>query len=92
MKKVLFLIAIVGSLYASSVDKCLGCHGAQFEKKALGKSLVVADMNSSKVVKALSGYKDGSYGGPMKGIMVNQVKDLNETQILEISKVISSLK
>ena len=82
MKKVLFLFALVAALYASSTDKCMGCHGKQFEKSALGKSKIVADMNVSSIVEALNGYQDGTYGGPMKGLMSAQVKDANVTVLV----------
>ena len=33
----------------------------------MGKSKVVKDMTAEEITKALTGYKDGSYGGLMKG-------------------------
>jgi len=64
-----------------SVQKCTGCHGKNFDKKALGKSKVVSEMKYSEIKTALAGYQDGTYGGTMKGLMVGQVKDMNETSI-----------
>jgi len=88
MKKILFIFALVATLGASSIDKCVMCHGKHFEKKALGQSLVVADMNSSAISDALHGFKNGTYGGKMKGVMVAQLKDENITILLEdIAKV-----
>ena len=52
---------------------CASCHGANFEKHALGKSKVVSEMTHAEIATALKGYKDGSYGGPMKGVMKGQV-------------------
>ena len=69
--------------------KCVGCHGVNGEKKALGKSLVIADMNSTEIVTALNGYKDGTYGGPMKSIMKGQVAKLTQEEIEEIATYIS---
>jgi cytochrome c553 len=71
-----------------NLNRCIGCHGTQFEKSALGKSKVVKDMNASEIVTALKGYKDGTYGGTMKGIMKGQVKDLNDTQIENIAMAV----
>jgi cytochrome c-type protein NapB len=73
------------ALYASATAKCTGCHGADFGKAALGKSKIVKDMSKEDIVAALKGYKDGSYGGPMKGMMAGQVKDLDDAAIEAIA-------
>ncbi len=70
---------------------CAGCHGASAEKPALGKSKVIKGWDSSKVEAALNGYKDGSYGGSMKGLMKAQVSKLKEADIKAVSKYISEL-
>ena len=44
---------------------CTSCHGTKGEKEALGKSQVIAGWDKDRVVKALNGYKDGTYGGVM---------------------------
>jgi len=64
-----------------STAACAGCHGANFEKKAMGVSKVVKDMAKADIVKALKGYKDGSYGGSMKTIMKGQAGPLSDAQI-----------
>ena len=56
-----------------NVGACKGCHGASFEKNALGKSKIVKDMTKDDVSSALVGYKNGTYGGAMKGVMKGQV-------------------
>ena len=90
MTKVLKVIAL-GSLIASSAlysagtAGCVACHGVTFEKKAMGKSKVVKDMTKEEIVKALNGYKDGSYGGAMKAMMAGQVKSLDEASINAIA-------
>jgi cytochrome c-type protein NapB len=85
------ILALGISLSSASAEVnlgvCKGCHGANFEKKALGKSLVVKDMNATAISSALIGYKDGTYGGVMKGIMKGQVakysnEDLNATGVI----------
>ena len=90
MKKITLSLALVlaVSLGANEVSKCLGCHGTKFEKSALRKSKIVKDMNTTSIVYSLRGYRDGTYGGPMKGIMKGQVKDLNNSQIASIAKLI----
>jgi len=73
------------ALYASATAKCVGCHGADFGKSALGKSKIVKDMSKEDIVAALKGYQDGTYGGPMKAMMAGQVKDLDDASIQAIA-------
>jgi len=75
MKKIVLgtLLCGVAAFAAVNLGACKGCHGANFEKKALGKSKVVSDMTKAEVSASLVGYKAGTYGGPMKGIMKGQV-------------------
>lgn len=77
MKKILLGLAVLSTVVFAEVNltACYGCHGANFEKKALNKSLVVADMNATAITTALAGYKDGSYGGAMKGLMKAQLRN-----------------
>ena len=60
---------------------CAGCHGAHFEKSAMNKSKIVAEMSKEDVSKALVGYKNGSYGGSMKNIMKMQVSKYSEEEL-----------
>ncbi len=78
MKKI--VLATVAALTVTSTlmagvnaSACQGCHGSDFGKKALGKSRVVKDLTHAEIATALKGYKDGSYGGAMKGLMKGQV-------------------
>ena len=71
-----------------NLDSCYGCHGTKFEKKALNKSKIVKDMNETEIYQALKGYKEGSYGGKMKGLMKSQVKRYNDKDIQKISSTI----
>ncbi|WP_370518746.1 hypothetical protein [Sulfurovum sp. bin170] len=64
-----------------NLGACKGCHGANFEKAAMGKSKVVSEMSKDDIVAALKGYKDGSYGGAMKGLMKGQVATLDDAAI-----------
>ncbi len=67
---------------------CAGCHGANFENHAMGKSKIVKDMTKADIITALKGYKDGSYGGAMKGVMKGQADPLNDAQIEAIANKI----
>ena len=77
---------------ATLYKKCAGCHGINAEKKALGKSQVIKGWEESKTVTALKGYKNGTYGSVMKGVMKGQVASLNEDQINSLAKYIATLK
>lgn len=70
---------------------CTSCHGAKGEKEALGKSQVIAGWDKERVIKALNGYKDGSYGGVMKGIMKPHVESKTPEQIEILADFISKL-
>ena len=76
------------ALYGASVAACVGCHGQQFEKAAMGKSKIVKDMTKEEIIASLKGYKDGSYGGAMKGLMTGQVAALDDAKIEAIAALI----
>ncbi len=67
---------------------CAGCHGANFEKKAMGVSKIVKDLPKDEIVKALKGYKAGTFGGSMKAIMKSQVSALDDAKIEAIANKI----
>jgi len=95
--KILAVLAVLGvtSLLADGASlykRCAGCHGINGEKKALGKSLVITAWEQDKTIAALSGYKDGSYGSAMKGVMKGQVVKLSDTDIKELALHISTMK
>ena len=98
IQKVLLGLTLIGSmsiLSASGADtykKCTACHGVTAEKKALGKSAIIKGWDANKTIAALKGYKDGSYGGAMKGVMKGQVSHLSDTQIEDIATYIETLK
>jgi cytochrome c553 len=77
---------------ASIYKKCAGCHGVNGEKKALGKSKVIANMTQKEISDAINGYKDGTYGGAMKGLMKGQVASLSKDDVESLSSYIASLK
>lgn len=66
MKKVLVVAALATiSLLAADPattfkQKCASCHGQKAEKKALGKSDVIAGWDAATVVAALKEYKAGT--------------------------------
>jgi len=105
MKKTLLLIGCLlpmSIFAANNLQSCTGCHGQNFEKAALGKSKIVKDMSKEDIVTALKGYKDGTYGGPMKAVMQGQVKNnvtdpekmaeaiKGETTVPDVTKLINA--
>ena len=93
MKKIVLtsvaVLAIASTLSAGVVaGKCLGCHGGDWSKKALGKSKVVSNMTHAEIAASLKGYKAGTYGGPMKGIMKGQVAAYSDADLDAFSKTV----
>ncbi len=98
MKKLALALAITAVSTLAMADgaalykKCAGCHGAKAEKKALNKSQIIQGWDAAKIETALKGYKDGSYGGAMKGLMKGQVASYDDAKIKSVSEYISTLK
>ena len=95
MKKTLLIaLAVTAALNAADgvvlFKKCAACHGAHGEKKALGKSKVIAKMSPAEIETALKGYKDGTYGGAMKGLMKGQVAGLDDAKITSVAEYIGA--
>ncbi len=83
MKKIVLgtLICGVAAFAAVNLGACKGCHGANWEKAALGKSKIVANMTKAEVTKSLQGYKAGTYGGAMAGVMKGQVAKYSDADL-----------
>ena len=91
MKKLVVAASLLTACvaFANPYGKCVGCHGANGEKAALGKSKVIKDMTKADFIAAMKGYKDGSYGGPMKGLMKGQAMPLSDADIEAIANQIA---
>ncbi|WP_129107884.1 c-type cytochrome [Halarcobacter bivalviorum] len=72
--------------------KCAGCHGQNGDMKALGKSQIIKGWDKQKVLDALVGYKEGTYGAAMKGVMIAQVSSLSNEDLDILSEYIASFK
>lgn len=90
MKKIVLSSLVCGTVAFAGVNlgACKGCHGANFEKHALGKSKIVANLTKAEVAAALVGYKNGTYGGPMAGVMKGQVMKYSEADLKEAANKI----
>lgn len=87
-------LAITASLFAAPAadyKKCVSCHGVIGDKSALGKSKKLTDMSQDEITIALKGYKNGTYGGPMKGLMKGQVARYSEPELEAMASYIKSL-
>ncbi len=95
LTKILLGLAVLGATSLVAADgvalykKCVGCHGASGERKALGRSAVIKGWEIKKTVAALKGYKDGTYGGPMKGVMKGQVASMDDKQMEAIAQFLA---
>ena len=83
LNKVIIGIILCSISVLASVDlnMCKSCHGLNFEKKALGMSLIVKNLTQKEVSDALIGYKNRTYGSVMKGIMNSQVRRYNKEEL-----------
>ncbi len=75
---------------AAKLKSCLACHGQDWSRPALGKSKIVRNMSRQNILRALKGYKKGTYGGPMKGVMKGQVSRYSDAELEMIANTISS--
>ncbi len=99
MKKVTLGLLLVGATSLLMADgaalfkKCAGCHGAKAEKKALGKSEVIAGWDAAKIEEALKGYKAGTRNvHGMGGLMKGQVASYSDADIKAVAEYIHGLK
>ncbi|WP_456451955.1 c-type cytochrome [Hydrogenimonas sp.] len=76
---------------ATLYTKCAGCHGMKGEKHALGQSNIIGGQSKAELVEKIEGYKKGTYGGAMKGLMAGQVKNLTPEEIDALADYISKL-
>ena len=86
MKKIVvasFAAAALSTVAMAGVNgkACVACHGANFEKHAMGKSKIVAEMTHADIATALKGYKAGTYGAAMKGVMKGQVAKYSDADL-----------
>ncbi|WP_428739284.1 c-type cytochrome [Sulfurimonas sp.] len=86
MKKIIiasFAAAALSTVAMAGVNgkACVACHGANFEKHAMGKSKIVSEMTHADIATALKGYKAGTYGAAMKGVMKGQVAKYSDADL-----------
>ena len=77
--------------YTFYAHKCASCHGKNGEKAAFNNAQIIAGWDKKKSIAALNGYKNGTYGGSLKGVMKGQVSALSDAQIEAVAEYISTL-
>ena len=88
-KIIVSTISLVSVLIAAvDSESCFVCHGEDWSKKALGKSKVVANMTHDEIAISLIGYKNGTYGRIMKGLMKDKIKDYSIQELKEFAQTI----
>jgi len=98
MKKIALALAIAAASTLMAADgaalykKCAACHGAKAEKKALNKSQIIQGWTKAQLVDSMKGYKAGTYGGAMKGLMKGQVASYDDAKLEAVSEYITTLK
>jgi len=98
MKKLAITMLLAGSTLlmadgAATFAKCAGCHGANGEKAALGKSAIIKGQDAAKTVEQLNGYKAGTLNQHgMGALMKGQVAGLDDAAIKEVADYIAGLK
>ena len=95
MKILLGLLIAVIAVSANDLayEKCAGCHGANGEMQALGKSKIIGGQDVNLTIKQLTSYKAGTlnkYG--LGGLMRAQTYNMTGEEIKLMSKYISELK
>ena len=93
MKKIVItsiaaLALSTAAMAAVNTAVCAGCHGAHFEKHAMGRSKIVKNLTKAEIATALKGYKAGTFGGPMKGIMKGQVARYSDADLEAVAQKI----
>ena len=98
MKKLAITMLLAGSTLlmadgAASYAKCVGCHGANGEKAALGKSAIIAGQDAAKTVEQLNGYKAGTLNQHgMGALMKGQVGSMSDADIKVVADYIAAMK
>ena len=99
MKKTIFAFAFISSILMAentgqaTYAKCMGCHGSNGEKSALGKSAIITGQDKELTITQLTAYKDGSLNAHgMGGLMKGQLATLSEEDIKNVAEYISNMK
>jgi len=98
MKKFAITMLFAGSTLlmadgAAAYAKCVGCHGANGEKAALGKSAILTGQDAAKTIEQMNGYKAGTLNiHGMGALMKGQVATMDDAAIKAVADHIAAMK
>jgi len=98
MKKIALAMLFAGvSLMAADGKalsaKCAACHGANFEKAALGKSAIVKGQAAGAIEASLKAYKAGTQNkAGMGALMKGQVASMSDADMKALASYIAGIK
>lgn len=69
-----------------NTGNCIGCHGENFEKPAMGMSQIVKDMSKEYIEATLFNYKYGENDGSMDALMAWQTSKLTDDEIRNLAQ------
>lgn len=74
-------------------QKCAGCHGGRGEKRALGKSALIAGQSASDLANKLIAYREGKLNvAGMGNLMKTQLASMQKSDILALAEYISTFQ
>ena len=91
MKKVVIAsiatLALGSSLFATvNINTCKGCHGQNFEKRALGRSDIVKDLTKMDIARRLIEYKATTESDEL--VMKAQVARYSDAELKAVAQKI----
>jgi len=74
-------------------SKCISCHGVKGEKRAMGKSAVIAEESIDDLVSKLKAYKEGKRNKTGLGAFMQEAMEkMSESEILALAAYIETFK
>lgn len=78
---------------ATLFKQCSGCHGADGQNKAFGKSGIIAGQSAEDIIESLNFFKESDFKTHSSTtVMAKQVKNLSNQDIIDLANFISKLK
>ena len=81
-------LSTLSSAIEVHTDNCIGCHGENFEKPAMGISEIVKNMTKEYIEASLFNYKYESNDGNMNALMAWQTSQLSDDEIRALARKI----
>jgi len=81
----------VNEVGARVYKMCADCHGTDGKNIALGRGRAIAGWEPQRTIDGLKMFTDGTYQGPMAGIMKVKIEELSEEEKQQVAIYISNL-